>query len=38
MEDITDADYKQTKRVWENFGIQTKDSIIIYTWKVIHYY
>ena len=23
MEDINDADYRYTKRVWENFGIKS---------------
>lgn len=26
MEDITDADYKYAKRVWQNFGIKTPDE------------
>ena len=39
MEDITVADYKHVKRVWEDFEIQKVwVSIMICTFKAIYYY
>ena len=38
MEDITDADYNNAKRVWEDSEIKKITDIMICTFKVIHYY
>ena len=37
MEDIIDADYVHTKRVFKDFEINIQENIIICMFKVIHY-
>ena len=37
MEDITDADYRHTQNVWENFGKKTEVNITTYMFKTIQY-
>ena len=37
MEDITDADYKHTKRVCKDFEKKNQENIMIYMFKAIHY-
>ena len=37
MEDITNADYTHTKRVFKGFEIKIQENLTIYMFKAMHY-
>ena len=37
MEDVTDADYTNAKRVWKDFEIKVEENIMICMYKAMQY-